>query len=373
MSDFFKALSVFVGTIVGVGIFGLPWVAFKSGFFVLLFYFLLVAGVTIAVHLLLAEVIVGTEGKHRFPGYVQIYLGRYWAKIAFIVMCLGLFGAQLAYLIVGGGFLAGLLAPFFGGSNLVYVLIFFALASFLIYKGIKSITLTEFLILLLFLGLLVFFSFKAAANIDAANFLTTNFQFFILPYGVVIFALWGSAILPEVKEVLKNKKRPLKKTIYWGIFIVCLIYLLFTLMTLGVSGLATSQDAFSGLIPFLGTGIAQFGFLFGVITCFSSFLTLGLTLKKIFLYDIGLSHQSSWLLAVFLPLILFLVGFKEFIEIIGLTGAVAVGLEGFIIVLLYRAYLKKKLSLTMNPAYFLLSLLFVLGVVAEVYYLFSGL
>ena len=34
--DFFKALSVFLGTVIGVGIFGLPYVASKAGFFLLI-------------------------------------------------------------------------------------------------------------------------------------------------------------------------------------------------------------------------------------------------------------------------------------------------------------------------------------------------
>ena len=38
---FFKALAVFLGTVIGVGIFGLPFVASKAGFFIVLLYFLL--------------------------------------------------------------------------------------------------------------------------------------------------------------------------------------------------------------------------------------------------------------------------------------------------------------------------------------------
>ena len=113
MSAFWKALSVFVGTIIGVGIFGLPWVASKSGFLILLFYFLILAIVAIVVHLMLGDVIVKTPGKHRFPGYVKKYLGPRWGRVALIGICFGLFGAQLAYLLVGGGFLFNLLSPYY--------------------------------------------------------------------------------------------------------------------------------------------------------------------------------------------------------------------------------------------------------------------
>jgi len=368
MSAFWKALSVFVGTIVGVGIFGLPWVAYKSGFFILLFYFLILAAVAIVVHLMLGDIIVRTKGNHRFPGYVREYLGVRWSRIAFIAICFGLFGAQLAYLVIGGVFLTNLFSPYLGGGLLVYTLVFFALGSLLIYKGIRSISFTEFLVLLFFFGLLIFFVVEAFPHIQMERFSKFNLKFLFYPYGVVLFSLWGSAILPEVKEILKGDRKKLRKTIISGIIIAVFIYLVFTAIILGACGSATSEDAVAGLGLKLGPGVARVGFIFGFITCFTSFLTLGLTLKKIFWYDMRLPERTSWAVAVFIPLALFLAGFRQFISIIGLTGAIAGGIEGFIIIFLYRAFLKQKLSKKMNPVYFLLSIFFILGIVAEISY-----
>jgi len=368
MSAFWKALSVFVGTIVGVGIFGLPWVAYKSGFFILLFYFLILTTVAIVVHLMLGDIILKTKGNHRFPGYVKKYLGARWSRMAFFAICFGLFGAQLAYLVVGGVFLTNLLSPYLGGSFLIYTLIFFALGSLLIYKGIKSISFIEFLVLLFFFGLLIFFVIEAFPRIQLEDFSKFNFKFLFYPYGVVLFSLWGSAILPELKEILKGDRKKLRKTIISGIIIAVFIYLIFTAITLGVCGSATSEDAIAGLGLKLGPGVARAGFIFGFITCFTSFLTLGLTLKKVFWYDAHFSEKASWVIAAFIPLILFLTGFRQFISIIGLTGAITGGIEGFIIIFLYKAFLKQKRSKKMNPLYFLLSIFFILGIVAEISY-----
>ncbi len=370
MSNFLKALSVFVGTVIGVGIFGLPWVAFKSGFFVLFFYFLIIGALALVVHLLLADIVLGTKEHHRFPGYAYLYLGKKWGRFSLFNMCFGLLGAQLAYLIVGGVFLQGLVSPVFGGSTLLYTLIFFLLGSFLIYRGIKGIAVTEFLVLIFLFFLLLFFSFKAFPKVELSNYLNFNLENLILPYGVVAFALWGSSILPEVKEVLSGERKELRRVIYLGISIATLVYLIFAFLVLGVSGPSTTEDAFSGLSHKLGSNIVSFGFLFGLITCFSSFLTIGLTLKKVFLYDLYFSERLSWSLACFLPLIMYLIGLRKFIEVIGLSGALAVGLEGFVMVLIYRAYLLKKEKRRMNPLYFLVSLFFFLGALAEIYYFF---
>ncbi|MBU1045633.1 amino acid permease [Patescibacteria group bacterium] len=373
MTAFWKALTVFVSTIIGVGIFGLPWVAFKSGFFVLFGYFLILGAVAIFVHLILGEIVVGTKAERRFPGYVKQYLGKRWGTVSFIAMCAGLFGAQLAYLVVGGSFLANILTPYLGGSVLIYVLVFFILGSLLIYRDIKSICLTDFLILILFLGILAFFVVKSLPHINPVNFLQTNFKYIFLPYGVIVFSLWGSAILPEVKEILGKRKKDLRKVIISGILISAFVYLIFVMAILGASGTATSENAISGFGLVIGGNIAKIGFIFGLLTCFSSYLSLGLTLKKIFWYDIKMPEKTSWAVASFVPIAMFLLGAREFINIIGFTGALAGGVEGFTLIFLYRSFLKKKkASQKMNPLYFLLAIFFILGMIAEISHFFRG-
>ncbi|MBU3964238.1 amino acid permease [Patescibacteria group bacterium] len=373
MTAFWKALTVFVSTIIGVGIFGLPWVAAKSGFFVLLGYFLILGTVAILVHLILGEIVVGTKEERRFPGYVKQYLGKRWGTVSFIAMCAGLFGAQLAYLVVGGGFLANILSPYLGGSVLIYVLFFFAIGSLLIYRGIKSICLTEFLILILFLGILVFFVVRALPYINPVNFLQVDLKYIFLPYGVIVFSLWGSAILPEVKEILGKRKKDLRKVIISGIIISAIVYLIFIIAIMGVSGQGTSEDAISGFGSIVGGNVSRIGFIFGLLTCFSSYLMLGLTLKKIFWYDMKMSEKTSWTVASFVPMAMFLFGAREFINIIGFTGALAGGVEGFTLIFLYRSFVKKKkVGKKMNPLYFLLAIFFVLGMVAEISHFFRG-
>lgn len=368
MIKFIKALSVFAGTIIGVGIFGLPYVASRAGFFVVLFYFFLMTGVTIAIHLVFGKVALGTETLHRLPGYAGEYLGNKWKKISFLVLGSGLTGALLAYLIVGGEFLKLFFAPYFGGNFLIYTLIFFGAGTYLIFRGIKSIAQTEMILLAVFLAIVVLIFVKAYSFINLSYLKNIDLKSFALPYGVVLFSLWGSAIVPEIKEMLKGDWKLLRKVIISGILLAAITYLFFIFIVFGASGVNTSKEAISGLAYTLGDNIVRLGLIFGVITCFTSFLTLGLTLKKIFLYDFGLSSKLSWFIACFFPLFLFLIGLREFIDIIGLTGAVAIGCEGIILVFLYREFLKKKLSQKMNPLFYILPIIFVLGVFFEILY-----
>jgi len=113
---FLKALAVFLGTVIGVGIFGLPFVALKAGFFIVLFYFLLMALIAISINLIYGQVILGSEKINRLPGYVGEYLGEKCKKITFFIVAIGLMGALLAYLIIGGQFLSSFFNRYFGGN-----------------------------------------------------------------------------------------------------------------------------------------------------------------------------------------------------------------------------------------------------------------
>jgi len=376
---FLKTLSVFLGTVVGVGIFGLPFVARKAGFFIVLGYFLFIVFIAILTHLLFGEVVLRTKKLYRLPGYVGEYLGPKWKKISLFVTGTGIFGALLAYLIIGGQFLNLFFSSRFGGNPTLYGFIFFIFASFLVFRGIKSISEVELFLLLIFLLIIVLFFIKSFPFINFDNFRIVNLKYLTFPFGIILFSLWGTAIVPEVKEMLavsapnQNKLRQsLRIIIASGLIISAIIYLLFIFIIFGSSGSQTSQEAISGMKQVLGanSNIIKLGFIFGVICCFTSFLTLALTLKKIFWYDFGLPKNFSWALTCFFPLILFFIGARQFIEVINFTGAIAVGSEAIIIILLYRSFLKKKFGRKMNRSFYFLIPVFVLGIVFEVVHFF---
>ena len=77
--NFLFALSVLLGTIVGAGIFGIPYVISKSGMIPGFFYFLILGGAVLLIHLFFGEIILRTKGEHRLVGLAQRYLGR-WGR-----------------------------------------------------------------------------------------------------------------------------------------------------------------------------------------------------------------------------------------------------------------------------------------------------
>lgn len=368
MLKFLKALSVFTGTIIGVGIFGLPYAAAKAGFFVVLFSFLVIAVVSIFNHLLYGEISLGSAKKHcRLPGYTEIYLGRRWKFISLFALIFGITGALLAYLIVGGEFLSSFFSQFIGGNELVYTLLFFILGAYLIFRGIASISQIELALLGVFFAILVVFFVKALPFIDVSYFQAVDWRYFTFPYGIILFSLWGLTTVPEMKEILQGNRKLLRRAIIAGISLATVSYLFFIVTIFGTTGGNTSQEAMFGFYQVLGDGVVGLGLLFGIITCFTSFIALGLVLKNILWYDLFIPKNISWFIACFLPLGLFLAGFKNFIEIISLAGGVGVGLVGITVVLIYKEFLKRK-GRKMHPLLYLLPVFLAAGVFFEIFY-----
>lgn len=366
--EFLKALAVFSGTIIGVGIFGLPYVAMKTGFLVVILYFIAIAILAIVVHCLFGEVARDTHRIGRIPGYAEEYLGPRAKKIAFIFSALGLIGALLAYLILGSEFLYLFLGQYLGGLPIFYLLVYFLAGAFLIYRGIRNIAQFEFIMLIVFIALLLLFFYRGLPFIRFENFTTFNPHLITFPYGVVLFSLWGIALVPEIKEMVERDRKKLRKVISFGIIIAALCYLLFIFTILGTSGSNTSKNAISGFAQTIGNRIVMIGYIFGLITTFTSFITLGLTLKKIFWYDFKIPEKISWAIACFIPLILYFCGLKNFIDVIGLTGAVMLGLEAIIVILIYKNFIQKRFQ--RRPAWWIyfLIILFLIGIIFEFIY-----
>jgi tyrosine-specific transport protein len=373
--EFFYALSTLIGMIVGVGIFGIPFVMAQAGFLVGLFYLVLMGGVALLIHLCYGEIILRTEQDCRIVGAAEKYLGSSGKKTTAAIVIFQFYGALLAYIIAGGHFLNIIFGQYLGGNDFGWALIFFAFGSLAIFFGLRTVSIAEFLMTIMLLAIAALFVLKGAPLISLANLKSVNLVNFFVPYGVVFFSLTGGAAIPELRQILRGREQKVKRVIILGTLIPAAVYFLFALTVVGVTGEKTTEDAISGLIPYLGQSAVVLGAVFGLLAVVTSFLVLGLNLKKIFQLDYKINKFFAWLLACFVPLIAFLLGFNDFIFVIGIIGACAGGLEGIVTILIYRR--AKKLGdrepeyrLRLNKAFIYgLILLFGLGIVYQFVYL----
>jgi len=365
------AIATLVSSILGVGIFSLPYIAAKVGVPIMMGYFFILGAIMLAVYLMFAEVSLSTPDYKRLPGFAEYHLGASAKKIALGAMVISSFGCILAYLIIGGEFLSGICNPLLGIDNgdglLFYTFVFWLASAILIFLGIKTISKIEFWGLVLFLVILaVLFAFGLPLiNMNNLKAQTGDLSSLFLPYGAIIFSFWAVDMVPEIEEMLgrKNRKHSLKKVIIVSILLTAAINLFFTFLVLSISGKEVNDSAIASLKSAAGTGAAFFGFIFGLIAVFTSLITSGLTLKKVLHYDLKISKIASFGLACFAPLIFFLLGVQQFIPVISLIGATMMAANGLLILAMYNK-IKPQKKILMVP----LVILLIAGALFEIIY-----
>lgn len=359
---------VLSGSIIGVGFLALPYITLQVGAWAMLFYFVVLTALMIFIHTIMGEISLKTPDFKRFPGFAEYHLGKVAKSFAVVLSIFGLFGVLLAYLIVGGEFLTAILSPVFGGNVVFYVVIYFLAASFIIYFGVRTVARIELLVLLLFISIIIMVFLKSFSFFNAENIflnsspLIKNWRLMFLPYGAILFSLWGTGLIPEVEEMIIGRKRALKKIVVVATLIPAIVYFLFTLVVLGITGSETTDSALVGLKDFFGNGIAALALSIGVMTTFAAFIAHGLLLKEIFIYDIGLKKLSAWALTSLVPFALFSIGITAFIPLISFIGGVFLSINGILILLIYKKIGGRKTVI------YPLSLVFVLGIIYEIIY-----
>ena len=346
--NFWYAVATLVGSTVGVGIFGLPYVFAQAGLIPALLFLTGLFVVVVLLNTMYGEIILRTTAKHQIIGYAEKYLGSVAKKILLFTSVLTVYGALLAYIVVSGSFLANLFSFFSYSSPTFFSSVFFLIGAIMILVGIRMVSRFDLVMLGFFVSLVVLIAAVSASHINFQNYLFSTKEFWFRPFGVILFALNGLAAIPLMVEAFRdevvlsnNGGLKLKRAILWGTLIPALLYLVFTLAVVGVSGQLTSQEAFSGLAFFLGQKIIIIGSIFAVLSVSTSFLGLGLALRESFQYDFQLTRFKSWLIVVIPPYVLFLLGIRDFIGIIGLVGGLALSVEGIFLLFLYMKARKK--------------------------------
>ncbi|MFH1233954.1 MAG: aromatic amino acid transport family protein [Patescibacteria group bacterium] len=372
MKNYFLAIATLTGTIIGVGIFTLPFVFNQAGIIFLLLYMGVLGFIQCYLHLLFAEVVLSSNDYHRLPGYVAKYAGKKSKCLTLLITMSSDYGAVIAYIIVGGLFLHQLLNPLFGGSILLWTTILFSIEALIVFCGLKLIAEAEFVATFLIITVVGIIAWKGWGYFSLANYNMIEWSNSFLPYGPVFFAVGGGVAIPAVCKLLDKNKEKIKSAIFWGTFIPVAVMSIFVLIIIGITGNKITPDTLIGLSSIFKNGVMFSALVFGLLAIFTSFLTIAQALKETFLLDFKINKTIAWALACLIPYLLYLAGLRDLIKIISLTGALGGGICGIILLWLISQVKKKsdKKSIINNKInkliIYFLSLLFILGFIYEI-------
>ncbi len=357
------SVGLLAGTIIGAGIFSIPYVFAQAGWAISLFYLFGFSIFVAIAHIFYADVILRTPERHRMPGYVRRYFGPagFYASLAPVL--LGMFFTLAVYLALAPSFFA----LFFGAeSGIEMALIFWLSASLVVFLSISIIARAEFLATagILTVLILVAFSTTPGGEYAVSDGVARFFQLspFVLPallfpFGPVLFSFAGRTAIPPVVEYLKSAyggrasgatfNRIVRSAILLGTLLPAIAYLLFVFGIFGVSeniapdavsGIDIQQAGVRGLIGILGIGVI-----------WSSYIVIGKNIVDTLTLDVHIPLFLVIPLLFFLPPVLFILGGGNFFILVALTGGIFLAIEQMIILMLWRK--------TNSSGFFLLPLL----------------
>lgn len=331
--------SLLTGTLIGAGMFSLPFVFQKSGLATGLFYLSLFTILFILVYIFYVDVVVRTPGQHRFLGYSKMYLGRWGFVSAIFINLMQMLFVLTIYLILAPSF-----SRLFIADGLPYHFLgFWILGSIAILFNTKRIALAEFIINI-GIGLIIALIFI----LGAPRFFASNFEWTFLPsnflaVGPLIFALSASVAVPEMVSYFRESKIPLtylRRSLILGTFLPAVVYFLFAVGIIGLSP-SVSGDAVSGLINKVPAFILGALGILGFLSLVSSYIVIGLNTRRIFQYDLSAPSWLSKILVIFTPIIFYILGFRNFIEAVSFVGRIFLPLESILIIFIWLSARQK--------------------------------
>jgi len=353
-----EAIAVLIGTIIGAGVFTLPYVAVNSGLITTLIWLIIISFITIYLHLAFGEIVLRTKKEFRLPGYVGHYLNSSAKKLILLTTFFTFSFSLLIYLLLGSQFLKVILNSVFTdfsfpqGFLVIFLWLLFSLAILSKNKRLSRINFyLSFALLSLFFIIIIFaLPHFQTENINFFNF--TNHWGWLIPYGVLFFALNGMVAVPEAIKVLEikgGKKEKLKKIIIIGTLIPAFCYLVFILAVVGVSGSFTTLEAIEGLKGVLGNSIILLGAIFGFFAVSTSYLMFASYIKSSFINDFKWSRFISYFLVIIGPLLLYCLHLENLVKLISFMGGMLGGLEGVMLIFVLR---KAKQQGEIEPPYY---------------------
>ncbi|MFA5946648.1 MAG: aromatic amino acid transport family protein [Patescibacteria group bacterium] len=325
-----------LGTVIGVGIFGLPYAFAQVGFAIGLVALVAVGFLSLMALLLYSDLILIRNGHGRYLSVVGHELNGVEKVLAGIAYFGAHYGALLAYVIVGGSFAHAVFSQFLGGSELIYLLVFWLVGSLLAGGGLSFLVRLQGILFPLILLLVIIHAFVLAHHMSVSNLASFQPQNTVLSLGILLFAFSGLSAVPDMRDILKRNRKLMRRSLIVGMTVIGILYAVFSFLVVGVTGVGTSSEAITGLAPIIGPLAESLGSLLGLGIVMSAYLSTTVSLTNALVYDWRMGYLLAWGAVVALPMIFVLAGATNFISVIGLTGGILGSLLGIFLILAYE-------------------------------------
>ena len=334
---FFEATSIIVGHGVGSGILSVPFLASRNRWYDILWIILLVYGINLVMHFMIAELSYNNGGAQFIKCFEkELFVGR--MKKAATWFAFGLLGFSVVVNV--SGFIAGASAVFeawFGLPSAAGMLLFYVLAASVVYIGMKLVGICEKIAVFSMVGVIgILFIATLISDVSPLPASFVSASNLLALYSMVSFSLSAVMSVPQVVKGLNGARNQIMGSIAAGTGINVGLILLITFMTLlGAGSGVTENGALVDLSLHLGGWVSIIGYIFSLLALATSFWANTLNLRDIVNEQTGWGVKKSWLAASLPCLLIALIGVESFVGFTRLAGVVQV-LTGIGIIIAYN-------------------------------------
>lgn len=330
-----RGIQPLVGTVVGVGFFGLPYVFAQVGLGIAFVELLVLVVVQIVFLSLYADLSLAKKGHARFLHIIGDAFGPLGKTLAILSFFGTLWGAMIAYLLAGGMFLSYVLNAWVSVEPITLSILFGVVCMMLLLGGAFVVRGVQTFLVPFFFCVIAILGVFSLPSVELYNFTFVSWSSWVLPLGVIFFSLSAISAVPEMRDALHGDRKRLHRAIVWGMCVVGVVYALFTALVVGITGLGTPAQAiaaFAGVAPWM----VLLGSVLGFSTVTTAYIHVGSALVNTLLYDFRLRYIPSWALIGGVPLVVIVIGVHDMIGVLQYAGGVLGSLMGILVLLAYE-------------------------------------
>ena len=314
-----------------------PFLASRNRWYDILWIILLVYGINLVMHFMIAELSYNNGGAQFIKCFEkELFVGR--MKKAATWFAFGLLGFSVVVNV--SGFIAGASAVFeawFGLPSAAGMLLFYVLAASVVYIGMKLVGICEKIAVFSMVGVIgILFIATLLSDVSPLPASFVSASNLLALYSMVSFSLSAVMSVPQVVKGLNGDRNQIMGSIAAATGINVGLILLITFMTLlGAGSGVTENGALVDLSLHLGGWVSIIGYIFSLLALATSFWANTLNLRDIVNEQTGWGVKKSWLAASLPCLVIALIGVESFVGFTRLAGVVQV-LTGIGIIIAYN-------------------------------------
>ncbi len=331
-----EAACIITGYGLGAGVLSMPYMAEKNGLPAAMIILLIAYIASYVLHLMIADLAIkcGEDAqiltcltRFLFRGKLKNVL-----KIVFFVLMAGILTFNLATYITGAEEVLISMLPI---SSVAAKLAFYAVAAVVVLFGLKAVGISEkYTVMLIFIlvGVLAVASLFHLEHMPAMR--PGSGRDALAYFGVAMFAMSAFFSVPQAVDGLGGDVKEVKKSVFLGLLNNLILIVVITVCAMAASGEVT-EVAMVGWSKGIGLWASVIGSIFTVLAMLTTYWSLSLALGGLLNDMLKVDYRLCWLFATLPSIIIAMIRFSGFIELMRTAGGLIAIVVAFMVVPAY--------------------------------------